>query len=99
MLYMYKWYILFLYKMIHDSMGYVKELEAVCGRRLWWDLIVMVNMPWEGQLLPLKFDDWFFNQICLSFNKQTAPLGATDKIKVITTWTNLLETMQNSEGD
>ena len=85
--------------MIHDSVGYVKELEAVCERRLWWNLIVMVNMPWEGQLLPVKFDDWFFNQICLSFNKQTAPLGATDKIKVKTTWTNLLETMQNSEGD
>ena len=70
-------------------MGALKELEAVCSRKLWQHLPAMTNMLWEGQPLPLKFHDRFYSLSWLSFN--------TNNNKVITMWTNLLETMQNSK--
>ena len=40
--------------------GSVKELEVVCRKRLWWYIPVMANMRREGKLLPLKFDNRFY---------------------------------------
>lgn len=40
--------------------GSVKELKAVCKRRLRQHLPVMANMRWEEQLLLLKFNDCFY---------------------------------------
>ena len=45
---------------IRDHVGSVKELEAVCRKRLKRHLLVMADMRREGQLLPLKFDDRFY---------------------------------------
>ena len=45
---------------ICDHVGSLKELEAVCRKRLSRHLPVMANMRREGQLLPLKFDDRFY---------------------------------------
>ena len=45
---------------ICDHVGSVKELEAVCRKRLRRHLLVMANVQREGQLLPLKFDDRFY---------------------------------------
>lgn len=40
--------------------GSVKELEVVCRKRLRRYIPVMANMRREGKLLPLKFDDRFY---------------------------------------
>ena len=40
--------------------GSVKELEAACRKRLTRHLPVMANMRREGKLLPLKFDERFY---------------------------------------
>ena len=40
--------------------GSVKELEALCRKRLRRYLPVMANMRREGKLLPLKFDERFY---------------------------------------
>ena len=40
--------------------GSVKELEAACRKRLRRHLPVMANMRREGKLLPLKFDERFY---------------------------------------
>ena len=45
---------------IRDHIGSVKELEAVCRKRLRRHLPLMANMRREGQLLPLKFDGCFY---------------------------------------
>ena len=47
-------------RVIRDHAGSVKELEATCRRRLWSYLPVMANLPREGKLLPLKFDERFY---------------------------------------
>ena len=44
---------------IRDHVGFVKELEVTCRKRLWWYLPVMANLRREGKLLPLKFDERF----------------------------------------
>ena len=43
------------------SVGSVKDLETVCRRRLRRHLPAKANMRREGQLLPLKFDDRFYD--------------------------------------
>lgn len=45
---------------IRDHTGSVKELEARCRRRLGRYLPVLANLRREGKLLPLKFDDRFY---------------------------------------
>ena len=40
--------------------GSVKELEVACRKRLRRHLPVMANMRREGKLLPLKFDERFY---------------------------------------
>ena len=45
---------------IHDHAGSVKELEATCRTRLQRYLPVMANLRREGKLLPLKFDERFY---------------------------------------
>ena len=42
---------------IRDQSTSVKDLEAVCSRRLRRYIPVMANMRREGKLLPLKFDE------------------------------------------
>ena len=41
--------------------GSVRELEGACRRRLKCYLPVVADMQREGKLLPLKFDDWFYD--------------------------------------
>ena len=43
------------------SVDSVKDLETVCRRRLRQHLPAMANMRREGQLLPLKFEDRFYD--------------------------------------
>ena len=46
---------------IHNVQGSsVKELEAVCKKLLRRHLPVMANMRKEGKLLPLKFEEGFY---------------------------------------
>ena len=45
---------------IHDQSASVKDLEAVCRRHLRWYIPVMADMRREGKLLPLKFDERFY---------------------------------------
>ncbi|XP_067047209.1 uncharacterized protein [Acropora muricata] len=47
-------------RVIRDHAGSVKELEAICRRRLRSYLPVMANLRREGKLLPLKFDERFY---------------------------------------
>ena len=42
------------------KVGSVKELEAVCRKRLWRYLPEMANISREGEFLHLKFDDKFY---------------------------------------
>ena len=44
--------------------GSVKELEVACRKRLRRHLPVMANMRREGKLLPLKFDERFYQWCC-----------------------------------
>ena len=41
--------------------GSVRELETACRRRLKCYLPVVADMQREGKLLPLKFDDRFYD--------------------------------------
>ena len=47
-------------RVIRDHAGSVKELEATCRTRLPCYLPFMANLPREGKLLPLKFDERFY---------------------------------------
>ena len=47
-------------RVICDHAGPVKELEATCRTRLQCYLPVMANLQGEGKLLPLKFNEWFY---------------------------------------
>ena len=47
-------------RVIRDHAASVKELEATCRTRLWHYLPVMANLWSEGKLLPLKFDEQFY---------------------------------------
>ena len=47
-------------RVIRDHAGSVKELEATCRTTLRRYLPVMANLRREGKLLPLKFDEWFY---------------------------------------
>ena len=69
-------------RVIRDHAGSVKELEAICRTRLRRYLPVLANLRREGKLLPLKFDERFYDWCCFSLNKKTAPLGATTFAKV-----------------
>ena len=62
---------------IRDQSASVKDLEAVCRRRLRRYIPVMANMRREGKLLPLKFDEQFYEE-----NYKRALLGATKFAKV-----------------
>ena len=47
-------------RVIRDHVGSVKELEVTCRKRLRRYLPVMANLRREGKLLPLKFDERFY---------------------------------------
>ena len=47
-------------RVIRNHAGSVKELEVTCRTRLWRYLSVMANLRREGKLLPLKFDERFY---------------------------------------
>ena len=47
-------------RVIRDHAGSVKELEAICRTRLGRYLPVLANLRREGKLLPLKFDERFY---------------------------------------
>ena len=59
----------------------LRDLDGECMKELWHYLPVMVNMQHEGQLIPLKFDDCFYDLSELSSYKQLY-LGATIFSKV-----------------
>ena len=47
-------------RVIRDHVGSVKELEVTCRKRLRRYLPVMASLRREGKLLPLKFDERFY---------------------------------------
>ena len=47
-------------RVIRDHVGSIKELEVTCRKRLRRCLPVMANLRREGKLLPLKFDERFY---------------------------------------